>query len=495
MKPTLIFFILLISSSRLAHSQSIEKIDFDKNDKDAGYYLAVRPTNQSPKGVLVLFSSFVPPEAILTETKLHNTAYANGILTIVASLKQKITADAGSIARISTILNDVRERFAADKNRYALAGYDESGNIILRYTELAYEKPGQFPIQPKAVMTIDSPVDLFELWKWSENQVKKNFWPGAVGDAKYYLDEFTKSHGPINNNFATYNQLTPFNSAEEKEGNEKYLKSVALRLYYDMDIDWQLKNRRNSIYDTKWPAGSELIKRLLLRGNDGAEFIASTKKGFRSDGTRTPTSISIVDEVDCILWLNKALDIFNHNSWVPPYKLTMPANWGVERFELPPDFAKGFTYKGVEDIRFTPGWGDSTKQDYWSYAYLWWLEGEPTLDAATIQQNLVAYYSGLIGRNISARKIPENKQVPTTANIKKIKTGIADIETFGGEITMLDYMTQKPMLLNVVIHVKQCSYKGRSAVFVEVSPKPLSHPVWQQMDSIDRQIQCDGTAK
>jgi hypothetical protein len=29
----------------------------------------------------------------------------------------------------------------------------------------------------------------------------------------------------------------------------------------------------------------------------------------------------------------------------------------LEHFALPPDFANQMTYKGVEDLRFTPGWG------------------------------------------------------------------------------------------------------------------------------------------
>ena len=88
------------------------------------------------------------------------------------------------------------------------------------------------------------------------------------------------------------------------------------------------------------------------------------------------------------------------------------------------------TYKGVEDIRFTPGWGDSTKQDYWSYAYLWWLDGNQGIDAAGLQQNLQLYYTGLVNRNVINSKIPENKVVPTEAAIKKIKTAAGDIQTF-----------------------------------------------------------------
>ncbi len=178
-----------------------------------------------------------------------------------------------------------------------MVSYDEAGNIALRYTELTYESPSLYSIQPKAVIGIDTPVDIFGLWHWSEQQIKKNYWPGAVGDAKFYLDVMTRENGTIYSNPEKYKRLSAFNKADENPGNEQYLKNVAVRLYYDTDIEWWLKNGRNSLYDTKMPDGSELIKRLLLLGSKNAGFIASKQPGVRSDGTRHPTSISIVSEV------------------------------------------------------------------------------------------------------------------------------------------------------------------------------------------------------
>jgi hypothetical protein len=44
------------------------------------------------------------PESLLAETKLHNVAYVNDILTIVASSKQKLYADSAAIKRITAVL-------------------------------------------------------------------------------------------------------------------------------------------------------------------------------------------------------------------------------------------------------------------------------------------------------------------------------------------------------------------------------------------------------
>lgn len=480
--------ILLITAAFLVpfltRSQNIERIHFDDTDSTEGYYLAVQPQSKKIQGVLVLLTSFLPPEGLLPETKLHNVACVNNLLTIAVSCKQKLYADSAAVARLNLLLGDVQKRFAANKNRFALAGYGEAGNIALRYTELCYEKPAAFPLQPKALIGIDAPVDLFGLWHWAEKQIKKNYW--AVGDAHYYLDAMTREHGSIYDHLSTYKNLSPFYAAEDSTGNERYLQQIPLRLYYDTDIQWQLQNRRNGLYDTKLPDATELVKRLLLQGNKEAAFIPAKQPGVRSDGTRSPAAMSIVDEVECIQWIKKSLGIFDARTWIPPYHLLMPEGWSTELFELPPDFAPQIVFQGAEDIRFAPGWGNIQSEEHWAYGFLWWLQDNYTVDAAALQTSLQAYYSGLLARNISSRNIPANKIIPTVAAIKKTSTAPADLATFSGTISMLDYHAKLPILLHIIAHVKDSRQKNTTAVFFEVSPQPLTHPVWQKLHEIEK---------
>ncbi len=481
-----IVILLVIFLPDIANCQYIEKITFDNKDSTDGFYLAVRPRSGNIKGTLVLLSNFYALDGIISETKLHNVAYAygNDMLTIFASMKQKLYADTATVDRLNTILKNVMSTFSVDTSKFAIGGFDYAGIIALRYTELTYEHPKDFLIHPKAVFAIQSPVDLFDLWHQCERQIKKNYNPESVGDAKYILDALTKENGTIYNNHEAYSKLSAFDREQEKAGNEQYLKNVAVRLYYDTDIDWQLKNRRNSYYDTDIPCGSELINRLLLSGNSNAEFISAKQPGARSNGIRNPVSLSIVDEAECIKWLKQKLDIFDINLWTPPYELAVPTGWTTEHFSFPPDFAPQITYKGVEDLRFTAGWGDTTSEEHWSYAFLWWLEGNPKIDESTLQQKLKLYYSGLVARNIPIRNIPANKTVSTISSIKKTKTVLNDLETYGGTINMLDYHTQKPITLNLIIHVKDSKTANRTAIYFEVSPKPFSSPIWQKLNKI-----------
>jgi hypothetical protein len=226
-------------------------------------------------------------------------------------------------------------------------------------------------------------------------------------------------------------------------------------------------------------------------GNKDAELIMAKQPGRNSRGIRTTNSLSIVDEVDCIHWIKNKLDIFDPNTTITSYNLFTPSGWTEERFPMPIDFAPQINHKGLEDVRFAPGWGDPKSEEYWSYAYLWWLEGSQQIDAATLQMYLKAYYDGLVARNVKERNIPADKVIPTKVTIKNTKTAPDNKGTFEGMVRMLDYMTQQPITLHFRVHVKNCTEQDRTAVFIELSPKPYKHAIWMAFDRIHNRFECD----
>jgi hypothetical protein len=185
---------------------------------------------------------------------------------------------------------------------------------------------------------------------------------------------------------------------------------------------------------------------------------------------------------------------FDGKKWDAPYTLGFPKGWDVERFLLPASFAPGIKYKGVEDIRFAPGWGKSKSDEYWTYAFLWYLDGNVKTTAKIVAQNLKAYYTGLVGSNIEPRKIPAAKLVTVKTDIKKVKTGKGDLKTFQGTIYMLDYMEQQPITLNCIVHLRVCSGKNKTYIFNEISPKPYTDTVWDGLNQLWADFNCDKAA-
>jgi len=193
----------------------------------------------------------------------------------------------------------------------------------------------------------------------------------------------------------------------------------------------------------------------------------------------------------CFIALTVTAQDFEGHKWQAPYTLGFPEGWGVERFLIPIEFAPSIPYKGVEDIRFTPGWGNVKSEEYWSYAFLWYLDEMPVTTAAIIHTNLNAYYTGLIGRNIERRKIPADKLFPVKSLAKEVEAEQGDLKTFKGTITMLDYMEQKPITLNFVVHVKSCPNQTKGFIFYEISPKPTTDKVWTSLESLWKNFNCN----
>jgi len=186
---------------------------------------------------------------------------------------------------------------------------------------------------------------------------------------------------------------------------------------------------------------------------------------------------------------------FDGKNWEAPYSLDFPKGWDVERFLIPIEFAPSIPYKGVEDIRFAPGWGNVKSGEYWTYAFLWYLDDKPEITAKIVADNLKAYYTGLIGRNIVPRKIPADKIFPVKTETRSTKTGPLDTKTFSGTIYMLDYMEQKPITLNCIVHIRSCPGKNKSFVFTEISPKPYTDTVWTSLHQLWTNFGCDKAAK
>ena len=186
---------------------------------------------------------------------------------------------------------------------------------------------------------------------------------------------------------------------------------------------------------------------------------------------------------------------FDGKKWEAPYTLPIPKGWEVERFPLPISFAPAIKYTGVEDIRFTPGWGNVKTDEYWTYAFLWYLDGNIRPTTKIVNQHLKAYYTGLIKSNIEQRKIPAEKLFTVKTNIKKVVADKGDSLTFRGTIYMLDYMQQKPITLNCIVHLKTCQGQNKTFLFYELSPKPYPDTVWKSLDQLWTDFSCEKGVK
>jgi len=173
-----------------------------------------------------------------------------------------------------------------------------------------------------------------------------------------------------------------------------------------------------------------------------------------------------------------------------PYTFNAPEKWATEQIPFPISFAPNIPYSGVEEARFAPGWASLSNEEHWTYTFLWWLEGKPSIDSAALQKNLTEYYSGLLAPNLAAKSIPAGLPTEPVVKIEKIETAAGDAETFSGTIMMLDYLDPgiKLITLNSIIHKKFCD--THTALIFLLSPQPTEHNVWRQLDQLNTRFEC-----
>ncbi len=185
-----------------------------------------------------------------------------------------------------------------------------------------------------------------------------------------------------------------------------------------------------------------------------------------------------------------AQEAFDGHNWQAPYYLPSPKDWGIERFQIPIGFAPQILYHGVEDIRFSPGWAKQKSDEYWTYAFLWYIDGLHKMNTKVLNKNLTDYYTGLYNVNTDSAKVATIKQIPVTANFKKAPKTNGDLQTFTGVITMIDYMKQVPITLNCLVHLKHCKVSNKTIIFYELSPMPFTHTNWALLNQLWVNFTC-----
>lgn len=110
------------------------------------------------------------------------------------------------------------------------------------------------------------------------------------------------------------------------------------------------------------------------------------------------------------------------------YVLAVPPNWFDDHLILPPRFAPSLPLQGAETTREPPGMYDPESEQFFSYAFLWWLDGAPALDTDSLRSDIGIYYQGLCGAaTVTLAEAPTNAplaaRAPTATLSGTLETG------------------------------------------------------------------------
>jgi len=175
----------------------------------------------------------------------------------------------------------------------------------------------------------------------------------------------------------------------------------------------------------------------------------------------------------------------NNNSSIDP--LVAPDNWRKETIEFPLSFAPSIDYKGTEYVRFAPGWGKKGSEEYFTYAFLWYLDEDPKLSSSTLESEFEAYFDGLIAAVSKPNSGNSNNILKTKSFFEKLNN-----QSFAGKIITYDaFTTKKEVTLNIVATYTSCKNIDTHLVLFKISPQQIDHPVWDKLNEIQINLNCD----
>lgn len=170
----------------------------------------------------------------------------------------------------------------------------------------------------------------------------------------------------------------------------------------------------------------------------------------------------------------------------PPFTWPAPEGWKMETIPFPLEFAPELTYKGLEELRFPPGMFKAT-DEYFSYAFVWWLDGSEGLDAPALSRALQHYFEGLAR---AVEKKPDFKADEAKATVY-LNTIPNDPKHFKGTAKIYDaFAVHGRVTLNIRVERSSCEAAKKQVVMFLMSPKAETHATWKKLESVAAGFKC-----
>ncbi len=146
--------------------------------------------------------------------------------------------------------------------------------------------------------------------------------------------------------------------------------------------------------------------------------------------------------------------------------------WGKEIFTFPIRFAQDINYKGIEEAQFPEGWSKKESPNFWSYVFVWDIEGDKVNSVKKLEADLKTYFDGLMN---SSNTITQFSR----------KESFSNISSYVGKVSFFDNLRTKEIIsLNVHVEKQYCKKTDKSIIVFRFSPKEFNHKVWNTLEKV-----------
>jgi len=169
-----------------------------------------------------------------------------------------------------------------------------------------------------------------------------------------------------------------------------------------------------------------------------------------------------------------------------PHLLKEPAAWTFERFDLPPGFAPNFPFRGVEELRFSPGMFNKDSTGYFTYAFVVQLDSTTNIPQDNIRNYLLNYFRGLCSSTANDRKLVVDTS-KITVFVEKKKDVPDDGIIYNALLNIFGVFADgAPVKLNMEVKVLMNTETKNAYLIFIASPREKTDDVWKELYNIQK---------
>ena len=300
MKRLLFIGILLIFSCKNEEKNSISSDGLTLITKD---YELIKAKDS--KALLIVFpGGGSTAKETKRDFKVLSAASKNSVSVLLMNYRGKLWMEKEDKVKLSEKIDQIAKKHNLNTTNVFIGGMSIGGTVAISFSD--YLLQNSQTIKTKGVFVVDSPIDLFALYKSSKKDLKRtDFSEERLGEPKwivsYFEEKFGKNDALLNN----IQEVSPFTFKTQNITNIEHLKSTKLRFYTEPDTLWLIKTRQTDFESSNAFTLQKIHAVLQSKNWKKAELIQTKNKGYRFNGERNPHSWSIVNVDDLITWILK----------------------------------------------------------------------------------------------------------------------------------------------------------------------------------------------
>ncbi|WP_304232866.1 hypothetical protein [Jiulongibacter sediminis] len=255
-----------------------------------------------PKGAVVFFHAEADSNSVFSMVPKAN-ARELAVIFVSTANPFEFLFEAAAMQELEAYIEDACQKHEVPTENLLFGGMSLEGTRALKMAVFSQSGDCRICIQPKAVMTCDSPLDMVRFWKEADKAWRLNITEIGANEGKWVSQYLSKKLGgkpeDVMHDYVNY---SPYCYVAEHGGNARFFKDIAVRAYTEPDVHWWIENRGKDYYGMNAIDAAALINQLKIDGNRNAELVLTEDKGYRPDNSRHPHSWSIVDEEELLDW-------------------------------------------------------------------------------------------------------------------------------------------------------------------------------------------------